>query len=67
MEEATIESVSVAKRIEDFLLDLQTDPSAKILGLDQHGVPMPKDAFRHVPRLKQRIITLRVLIVDEDR
>jgi NTP pyrophosphatase (non-canonical NTP hydrolase) len=61
------EKVRIAKKLEDFLIDLGTDPEAKILGLDQFGRPSIYDAFRDVPRNCQRVVTLRVLIVDEPR
>lgn len=59
--------ISIAKRLEDFLIDLGTDPEAKILGLDQLGKPSKYDQFRQFPLNRQRVVTLRVLIVDEPR
>lgn len=59
--------ISIAKRLEDFLIDLGTDPEAKILGLDQFGKPSKYDQFREFPLNRQRVVTLRVLIVDEPR
>ena len=62
-----VKQPSVAELVDWFLTELAGDAEAKILLLDQFGKPNRWDAFQHVPHNCQRIVTLRVLIVDEPR